>query len=139
MAATESPTQRVPRSRWPAAEKRRIVELAQRPGASVPAIAREHNVNPNCLYRWMRLYRARKLDAQVKAAPRVASLGASARFVPVNVVRAMRSPHPAAQPDAAAARSGIVQLVLASGATLRIETGALDTALVCAIVAELRR
>jgi hypothetical protein len=87
----------------------------------------------------MRLYRARKLDAQVKAAPRVASLGASARFVPVNVVRAMRSPHPAAQPDAAAARSGIVQLVLASGATLRIETGALDTALVCAIVAELRR
>ena len=139
MAATESPTQRVPRSRWPAAEKRRIVELTQRPGASVPVIAREHNVNPNCLYRWMRLYRARKLDAQVKAAPRVASLGASARFVPVNVVRAMRSPHPAAQPDAAAARSGIVQLVLASGATLRIETGALDTALVCAIVAELRR
>ena len=139
MAATESPTQRVPRSRWPAAEKRRIVELTQRPGASVPVIAREHNVNPNCLYRWMRLYRARKLDAQVKAAPRVASLGASARFVPVNVVRAVRSPHPAAQPDAAAARSGIVQLVLASGATLRIETGALDTALVCAIVAELRR
>jgi transposase len=139
MAATESPTQRVPRSRWPAAEKRRIVELTQRPGASVPVIAREHNVNPNCLYRWMRLYRARKLDAQGKAAPRVASLGASARFVPVNVVRAVRSPHPAAQPDAAAARSGIVQLVLASGATLRIETGALDTALVCAIVAELRR
>ena len=139
MAATESPTQRVPRSRWPAAEKRRIVELAQRPGASVPAIAREHNVNPNCLYRWMRLYRARKLDAQGKAAPRVASLGASARFVPVNVVRAMRSPHPAAQPDAAAARSGIVQLVLASGATLRIESGALDAALVCALVAELRR
>ena len=139
MAATESPTQRVPRSRWPAAEKRRIVELTQRPGASVPGIAREHNVNPNCLYRWMRLYRARKLDAQVKSAPRVASLGASARFVPVNVVRAVRSPQPAAQPDAAGTRSGIVQLVLASGATLRIETGALDTALVCAIVAELRR
>jgi hypothetical protein len=57
----------------------------------------------------------------------------------VNVVRAVRSPQPAAQPDAAASRSGIVQLVLASGATLRIETGALDTALVCAIVAELRR
>jgi transposase len=139
MAATESPTQRVPRSRWPAAEKRRIVKLTERPGASVPAIAREHNVNPNCLYRWKRLYRARKLDAQVKAAPRVASLGASAMFVPVNVLRAVRSPHPTAQPDAAAARSGIVQLVLASGATLRIETGALDTTLVCAIVAELRR
>jgi transposase len=139
MAATESPTQRAPRSRWPAAEKRRIVELTQRPGASVPAIAREHGVNPNCLYRWTRLYRARKLDAQVKSAPRAASLGASATFVPVNVVRAVRSPQPAAQPAAAACRSGIVQLVLASGATLRMETGALDTALVCALVAELRR
>src|SRR5450755_1111372 len=108
MAATESSTQRAQRSRWPAAEKRRIVELTQRPGASVPAIAREHGVNPNSLYRWTRFYCAGKLDAQVKSAPRVASLGASATFVPVNVVRAMRSPQPAARSDAAASRSGIV-------------------------------
>jgi transposase-like protein len=140
MAATESPTQRARRSRWPAAEKRRIVELTERPGASVPAIAREHGVNPNSLYRWTRLYCAGKLDAQVKSASRVASLGASATFVPVNVVRAVRSPQPAARPDGTACRSGIMQLVLASGATLRIETGgALDAALVCALVAELRR
>jgi transposase-like protein len=139
MAATESSTQRAQRSRLPAAEKRRIVELTQRPGASVPAIAREQGLNPNSLYRWTRLYRVRKRDVQVKPAPRTASLGASATFVPVNEVRAVRSPQPAAQPDAAASRSGIVQLVLASGATLRLETRALDAALVCALVAELQR
>jgi hypothetical protein len=33
----------------------------------------------------------------------------------------------------------VVQLVLVTGATLRIETGALDAALVCALVAELQR
>jgi transposase-like protein len=140
MPPTRTPKERAPRSRWLPAEKRRIVELTQRPGASVPAIAREHGVNPNSLYRWTRLYCAGKLDAQVKSASRVASLGASATFVPVNVVRAVRSPQPAARPDGTACRSGIMQLVLASGATLRIETGgALDAALVCALVAELRR
>jgi hypothetical protein len=85
------------------------------------------------------LYRAGKLDAQVKPAPRVAGPAASATFFPVSVVPEMRRPQPAARPDAATGRSGIVRLVLASGATLRIETSALDTALVCALVAELRR
>ena len=36
-------------------------------------------------------------------------------------------------------RPSVVQLVLACGATLRIETGALDAALVCALVAELQQ
>ena len=139
MAATESPTQRAPRRRWPPAEKRRIVELTLRAGVSVSAIAREYGVHPTSLNHWKALYRAGKLDAQVKSAPRVPGPAASATFVPVNVLPAMRKPQPATRSDAAAARSGIVQLVLASGATLRIETGALDAALVCALVAELQR
>jgi transposase len=139
MASTESPTQRAPRRRWPPAEKRRIVELTLRAGVSVSAIAREYGVHPTSLNHWKALYRAGKLDAQVKSAPRVPGPAASATFVPVNVLPAMRRPQPATRSDAAAARSGIVQLVLASGATLRIETGALDAALVCALVAELQR
>jgi transposase-like protein len=139
MAATRAPKERAPRIQWPPAEKRRIVELTMCAGASVPAVAREQNVNPNSLYRWKKLYGAGKLNAQGKSAPRVAGSAVSATFVPVSLVPAIRSPQPAAQPDAAASRSGIVQLVLASGATLRIETGALDAALVCALVAELRR
>jgi transposase-like protein len=138
MAATESPTQRAPRRRWPPAEKRRIVELTLRAGASLGAIAREHGVHPTSLNHWKALYRAGKLDAQVKSTPRVPDPAASAKFVPVNVLPAVRRLQ-AATHDAAASRSGIVQLVLASGATLRIESGALDAALVCALVAELQR
>ena len=139
MAATKESNSRTPRRQWPPAEKRRIVELTLRPGASVLAVAREHDVNPNSLYRWKRHYRGGKHDVSVKPMTRVAGPATSATFVPVSLVPAIRSPQPAAHPDAAASRSGIVQLVLASGATLRIETGALDSALVCALVAELRR
>jgi transposase-like protein len=139
MAATPAPKQRAPRRNWPAAEKRRIVELTLRAGASLGAIAREHGVHPNSLGQWKALYRAGKLDAPVKPTTRVAGRAASATFVPVSVVPEVRRPQPATRSDAAAVRGGIVQLVLASGATLRIETAALDAALVCALVAELQR
>jgi transposase len=139
MAATQSLKQRAPRRSWPLAEKRRIVELTLRVGTSVPAIAREHGVRPNSLHRWRALYRIGKLDAPVPPAPRIAGAATSAMFVPVSLVSELRTPQPAARPDAAAGRIGIVQLVLASGATLRIETGALDASLLCALVAELRR
>ena len=139
MAAAKDVKERAPRRRWPPSEKRRIVELTLRAGASVRAIASEHGVHPTSLNHWKALYRAGKLDAQVKSAPRVPGPAASATFVPVDVLPAVRRPQPAAHPDAAASRSSIMQLVLASGATLRIETGALDAEFVCALVAELQR
>jgi transposase-like protein len=139
MAATTAPKQRAPRRRWPSAEKRRIVELTLRAGVSVRAIAREHGVHSTSLHHWKALYRAGKLDAQVKSSPRVSGPAASATFFPVSVVPEVRRSQRPARPDAVACRSGIVQLVLASGASLRIETGALDAALVCALVAELQR
>ncbi len=139
MTATQEPNERVPRRQWPAAEKRRIVELILRGGVSVAAIAREHGVHPTSVNHWKALYRAGKLDAQVKSVPRVPAPAASAAFVPVNVIPAVRSSKLTTLSDAAASRSSIVQLVLSSGATLRIETGALDAAFVCALVAELRR
>jgi transposase-like protein len=139
METAKEANSRAPRRQWPPAEKRRIVELTLRAGASVPGVARENDVNPNSVHRWKALYRAGKLDAQVKSTLRFPSPAESATFVPVSVVPAAHNAQPAARPDATACRSGIVQLVLASGATLRIETGALDTALVRALVAELRR
>jgi len=139
MAATPDQKQRARRHHLPAAEKRRLVELTLREGASLRAIAREHDVQPKSLGRWKSLYRAGKFNAPVKPTARVAGPAASATFVPVSVVAAVRRPGPVMRSDAAADRSGIVQLVLASGATLRIETAALDVALVCALVAELQR
>ena len=71
MEAVESPTERAPRRCWPPAENRRIVELTQRAGASVLAIAREHGVHPTSLNHWKALCRAGKIDAQVRSARRV--------------------------------------------------------------------
>lgn len=62
MASTEVPSSRAPGRRWPLAEKRRIVELSLRAGASIQAIAREHDVHPTSLSHWRTLYRAGKLD-----------------------------------------------------------------------------
>jgi transposase-like protein len=139
MVATETPAERTPRQRRPLAEKVRLVELTLRAGASVVGIAREHGVPSHSLRRWKSLHRAGKLDARAKSAPRIARTEPGASFVPVTVVPAMRNPRSAPRVDASAERSGIVELVLTSGARLRIEAGVLDTALVCALVAELQR
>jgi transposase-like protein len=139
VAGTKAPNSGSPRRRWPPAEKRRIVDLTMVAGASIPAIAREHGVHPNCLRSWKALYRAGKLDAQMNPASRAARPTTSATFFPVSVVPEVRRLQPAARPNSTACGSSIVQLVLTSGATLRIETAALDAALVCALVAELRR
>jgi transposase-like protein len=139
MAAAPAPKQRAPRRSWPPAEKRRIVELTLREGASLPAIAREHGVHPNSLSQWKALYRSGKLGTPVKPTARIAGPAASATFVPVSVVPEVRRLQPVTRSDATAGRSSVLQLVLASGATLRIETAALDPALVCALVAELQR
>ena len=148
MAGTKAPKERAPHRHWPIAEKRRIVELTLCPGASLVAIAREHDVNPNNVYRWKRLYRAGKLDVPMKPTAHVAGPAANVTFMPVSVVPEMRSaglsqqravPQMSVRPDEAASRSSVVQLVLATGATLRLETHALDAALVCALVAQLQR
>jgi transposase-like protein len=136
MAAAKS---RAPRRRWPAAEKRRIVELTLCAGASSSEIAREHAVHPNTVDQWRRLYRMGRLDAQAPPALRRNGKATSAVFVPVRVVAPVPQLQPAAQGDSRACCGGVVQLMLASGATLRIESAKIDTALVCALVAELRR
>jgi transposase-like protein len=152
MATAEAPKRSAPRRRWPAAEKRRIVELTLRAGASIGAIAREHGLHASSLSHWKALYRAGRLDAQAQSSSRAHAAPANATFVPVSLVRAVRRPQPATRglgpvprparrlsTDACGCGSAVVQLVFGSGVTLRIETDALDAALVCALVAELQR
>jgi transposase len=139
VAETTAPSPRALRRRWALAEKRRIVELTLQAGASVAAIARENGVNRSNLRQWQLLYRAGKLDLQRKSASAVADPTTSAMFVPVNVVRPVRRSPMVARADSEICGGVVVQLVLVTGATLRIETGALDAALVCALVAELQR
>ena len=49
------------RQRRSIAEKRRIVELAMQPGASIARVAREHGVNANMVHYWRNLYRQGRL------------------------------------------------------------------------------
>ena len=46
-------------------EKRRIVEEAIQPGASVARVARAHGVNANQLFTWRRLYQQGQLEPKV--------------------------------------------------------------------------
>jgi len=130
MPGSKGPKPRSPRRHWPISEKRHIVELALRKGVSSRSIAREHDINPTSLCQWKALYRAGKLEAQPPRAPRVRVRASSAPLVPVAIAPDVEAP----QRD-----WSIVQVTLRSGASLRIETGALDAGVVCALVAQLQR
>src|SRR3954471_23793033 len=64
------------RQPFSAEEKRRLVAETLRPGASVAAVAREHGVHPNQLFKWRRLAREGLLA------------GTAAPFVPVVLAEA---------------------------------------------------
>ena len=66
MVAAVAPHQGASRRLWPVFEKRRIVELTMREGASIRAIAREHGVHPTSLSHWRRRYRAGTLGTQCR-------------------------------------------------------------------------
>jgi transposase len=51
------------------AEKLSILDEADRPGASVAAVARRHGLNANLLFAWRRLHRRGLLEAQRHAPP----------------------------------------------------------------------
>lgn len=133
MPGTEMPRSRAPRRRWPISDKRRIVELALRDGRSVRTIARAQGVHPNSLRQWMALYQAGKLGVPT---PTVQARAGAARatFLPVTITSTGR---PAAAGDACS--PNVVQITLPSGSSLRIESGALDVGVLCALLAQLHR
>ncbi len=137
MAAARVAKAPVARRRWPLTEKRRIVEATLSAGVSVADIARTHALHPNIVHQWRRLYRAGRLDAQPASATQSGSDAVSARFIPVRVVPAVRQSRAAVERDTSAFGS-VLHVMLASGSALRIESAAIDAALVCAVVAELR-
>jgi transposase-like protein len=141
VASSNGASQRATKRRWPLSEKRRIVELTQREGASLLAIAREHGAHPNSLRNWKALYRAGKLNAAPLRSPgaRGSASPPGATFVPVRIAAGARTSRAESRSDTNARGSSVVQLVLSSGATMRIEANQLDTALLCALVAEMRR
>jgi len=98
------------RRRWTTAQKRRIVEEAFAPGASVSEVARRHEVHPNQLHGWRK-------DARLGSLPIVAGLQGS--FVPVEVAGFDRPAPPAPAIAPAAAASLVIEVVLRNGRVVR--------------------
>ena len=79
------------RRRYSAEFKARIVETCNRPGTSVAAIARLHNINDNIVHRWIREAEqaasaaAPSASVPARIEPEELSACAAAPFVPVQV------------------------------------------------------
>jgi len=120
------------RQRRSIAEKRRIVELAMQPGASIARLARDHGVNANMVHYWRKLYRQGRLGENKTN---------SVRLLPVSVseptVTALVEPlaNLAASPSAASSGSIYVEFPKIH---LRIEAGA-DAALLRVVLDSLQR
>jgi len=68
-------------------EKRRIVEEALQPGASVALVARAHGVNANQLFGWRRLYQQGRLERKIEETPGLLPV----RVIGASVTEAERS------------------------------------------------
>lgn len=106
------------RRRWTTEQKQTIAAESFAPGASPSAVARLHGIGTGQLYTWRQALKA----AQPAASPSLA-----ARFARVDV----------ASPDAAARRSGLIEIVLADGTTLRVDP-AIDPGALRRVLAVLR-
>ena len=123
------------RQRRSIAEKRRIVELAMLPGASVAGVARQHGVNANMVHYWRNLYRQGRLGEKRDE---------SIRLLPVSVSEPAVAPalHTVSQPSSASTvmpvtTAGFIYLEFPK-VHLRIESGA-DAALVQVVLESLQR
>ena len=110
-----------PRRQYTLEEKRRIVQETHARGASVSWVARQHDLNPNQIFAWRRLYRQGllKADAPAESAPILPVKVTTPTVVPS--ARAARVPREA-RPNTAIAD---IEIKLANGHTL-ILRGAID-------------
>ena len=141
MFESQAPTSPAKRPHCSMDERRRLVELTFEKGASLSKIAKANDVHPSSLSHWRSLYRVGKLS--VRPSKKVVSVTEpNMTFLPVKLTSEPArdvKPIPAASP---ALTSGyertILHVSIPSGATVRIETGSLNIALLAAILAEVR-
>ena len=123
------------RQRRSIAEKRKIVEQAMLPGASIARIAREHGVNANMVHYWRKLYREGRLGQNNTS---------SVHLLPVSVSEAALSSVVQSAPTLSAAAAvvpastaGVIYIDFAK-IHLRIENGA-DAGLLRVVLETLQR
>ncbi|MDY0883595.1 transposase [Dongia soli] len=105
------------RRRWSEEEKRVIVTETGLPGASLAAVARQHDLNANQLFGWRRQFSS---DGQPEAS-------VEPQFVPVEVSGGFPNTHATAdipelpRPRKPDRRQGIIEIEFPSGVRLRCD------------------
>ena len=112
------------RRRWSREQKQAIVAESVAPRVSPTAIARKYGLNTGQLYTWRR--------QMLRRVPAVAS----AAFARVDVVTESVRPK-ASRTNADAARSGLIEVVLPGGASVRVD-GCVDERALRRVLAALR-
>ena len=122
-AESDGAARRTRRS-WSEEEKRQIVQETRRPGASVSAVARCHDVNANLVFTWRRQFGAEELGGDDSCAfmPVVVSTeGAPSGGQPVACEEAPASPGSVAATPVAV--TGRIEIVLAGGRRVIVDKG----------------
>jgi|NGEPerStandDraft_6_1074524.scaffolds.fasta_scaffold437697_1 transposase len=120
------------RVRRTVAEKRRIVELTLRPGASVSRVAQAEGVNSHQVFQWRRAYRAGKL---VELEENASALLPVVLAATDSTVQAQRKQAVIPEPEIA---TGAIHIEFLGRATITVEHGA-DRAALQAILESLRK
>ena len=114
------------------AEKRRIVELALEPGASVARVAQAAGVNANQVFKWRREYRNGQLVEAGESATSLLPVVVSATSFEAGIaLSAPVCPEPAAP-------TGAIHIEFPGRATISVENGA-DGSLLRTILESLRQ
>jgi transposase len=115
---------------WTAEEKRRVVEETLSSGVSVATVARRHGVNANQVFYWRKLYHAGQLGTPEHSAE------PSVRLLPVAVDDCKWSGSGPQRSESAA--SGVTMNIEIAGRALVSLEGAVDAAIVRAVLESLR-
>ena len=115
--------------RWRSvAEKRRIVELTQEPGASVALVARANGVNANQVFKWRRALERGELVDPVEASTALLPVTLSALAVETREASAKEDP----------TAGGAIHIEFPGRAMISVECGA-DAALLRSILESLHK
>jgi transposase len=104
------------RRAWSADQKRLIVTEAMQPGATPAEVARRWGIGTGLLYTWRRQLLAGELGELPVPAPMFAQV---ALAPPAETTATLPDPPPG-KPDAAPAVAGRMEIMLPSGATVRV-------------------
>ena len=114
--------------RHSAAFKRKILELVEQPGASVAAVALEHGVNANLVFKWRKAKLDRRRSPRVIHQPVLLPVSVDPQESPLTV--------PAPQPERATRNEGVIEVEI--GGTRVLLRGSVDPVNVRSVLLALR-